>query len=414
MRIDSPSVARISADRPRRMRLLAWAMVLGSILVPVAVMALDVGKNAFWTTLLCAAIAFVVAVATSATYRGESVAGRRHYGPAASVDVDPSGIRVRGVTIRAADVIEGFREEYGARHQVVLQLPRETWAIEVSNAVDADALLDAVGVGLFQRAITLQIGSITSRAARAAIALFSALGALFAVPLTLLFVLALAGVVVGVHGWDVASAGISFALMSVAWGVFLGGARLLGVRTLRIGRDGVAVKLGLAPAAFVPYRGMVVERTGRVLSIAAGLAKARLPTTGVPEAIALARRIEEARAAFDARSAMRAELLARQGRPLDAWRDAIRKLAVADGYRDGIGRDDLLAIVEDPSALPDERVAAASALGALPDEPRVRTRLAAAIATTVEPKLRVALERAVDGVIDEGALDAAIARRGAR
>lgn len=394
--------------------MLAWAMVAGAIVLPVVALLVHAEQGAFWNVVFLAAGTFVAAVAISASFRGDSVAGRRHQGPTGVVDVAASSLRIGEVTIGAADVIEGFREEYGARHQVLLQLARETWAIEVRDAVDADAILDAVGVGQFQRAVTLQIGAVTSRAARAAIAIFAAIGALFAIPLTLLFCLALAGVVVGVTGWDVAAALISFAFMALAWGVFLGASRLLGVRRLRVGRDGVAVKLGLAPAAFVPFRGMEVGRDGRVLRMVAGVAKARLPTTGVAEATALAKRIEQAKAAYESRSAMRAELLARQGRPLDAWRDAIRRLVTVDGYRDGLARDDLLSIVEDPSALPDERVAAASALSAVPDEPRVRARLSAAIATTVDPKLRVALERAVDGVIDEDALDAAIARHRAR
>lgn len=391
------------------MRALAWALVVSAILLPMIAFATGSSDLLMGAFTLSAPI-FVIAVAISASNRGEAVAGRRHRGRAMALDVGAESVRLGDETFRAAEVIEGFREEYGARHQVVLQLPRETLAIETSNATDADAILDAMGVGVFQRAVTLQIGAITSPVARAAIAITGAIAALVSIPLVLLFVLSFASVVVGTTGWDWAAVGISFALMCVGLGAFLGAARLLGVRTLRVGRDGVAVKLGLAPASFVPFRGMTIERKGRVLRFQAGVASAALPTTGVPEATALASRVEEARSAYDARAAVRAELLSRQGRPLDAWREAVRKLASIDNYREGIGRDDLLAIVEDPSALPDERIAAASALGALPDEPRVKKRLGAAIATTAEPRLRVALERAVEGVIEEAALEEAMRR----
>lgn len=410
MRLESPSVARISAHTARRMRALSWLLVTVAIVAPAAATIGSVTPDVLWASVWFGAGTFILAVAIAAWFHGGAVAGRRHRGRPAVLEVEANGLRLGDETVRAADVIEGFCEEYGAHRQVVLQLAHETWAIEVQSAADGDGILDAVGVGLFQRAVTLQIGAITTRAGRAAIAIVVAVAALFALPLTLIFVLAFAGVVLSVQGWEWPHALGSFVFLAIALGVTLGGVRMLGVRTLRIGRDGVAVKLGLAPAAFVPFRGMLVERQGRVLTMTAGLARAALPTTGVDEATALGRRIEEARSAFDARSAVRAELLARHGRPLDAWREDIRRLAVADGYRDGIGRDDLLSIVEDPSALPDERLAAASALGALPDEPRVRVRLAAAIATTVEPKLRVALERAVEGVIDEGLLEDAIAR----
>jgi hypothetical protein len=83
---------------------------------------------------------------------------------------------------------------------------------------------------------------------------------------------------------------------------------------------------------------------------------------------------------------------------------ALRSLAVGSsaGYRSaGFDRDMLLGIVEDPARAPDERAAAAVALGtSLRDEDGERLRRVAA--ASASPKLRIAVDAALEG--DDAAL----------
>ncbi len=393
MKLRSPSLARIPVNRARRMRVLSWALVVLAIVVPM--LSLGTTPDLVFAAFTLGLALFVAAVSLMTWFRGESTAGRRYLGAPRVLEVDARGLRLPWGTIAEGDVIECVHEEYGARHQVLVRLPHETLAIETESATDAVAILDALGVRPFQRAVTLQVGVATSTAARVAVVSLVSLGVVASLPLNLIF---LALLLMWRHPFQLVAVGLP---MVLAWAAFSGGSRLLATRALRLARDGVYTRVGLAPGQYVPFRGMQLARAGRTLSMHAGVAAATMPAPTERKAIELQTRIEHARAEHDARSAMRAELLARQGRPLDAWREGLRSLALADGYRDGLGRDELIAILEDPSALPDERLAAASALGALSEDPRVKHRIASAIRAVPEQRLRVALEHAVEGVLDE-------------
>jgi hypothetical protein len=391
MKLTSPSVARIPAHRARRMRAASWVLVVLALVVPM--LSLGSTPDVLFAAFTLGVGTFVAAIALATWYRGEALVGRRYLGASTGLEVDARGVRLPWGTVTDADVVECVHEEYGARHQVLVRLSRETLAIETDGADDALAILDALGVRPFQRAVILQVGRATGVVARLSAVALVSLGVAVSLPLNLIF---LALLLVSVRPIQLVSTG---AVLALAWAAFLGGSRLLATRALRIAREGISTRVGLRPAQFVPYRGMVLERRGRLIAMHAGVAASTLHAASEAQAVALFARIDQARADFDARSAMRAELLARQGRPLDAWREGIRKLALADGYREGLGRDELIAILEDPSALPDERIAAASALGAIPDDARVKQRVASAIRAVPEQRLRVALEHALDGAL---------------
>lgn len=106
------------------------------------------------------------------------------------------------------------------------------------------------------------------------------------------------------------------------------------------------------------------------------------------------------------RDAMEA-MLDRQGRPLDAWRAAVRGLAARlEGYR-GVRLDPLVAarVLDDPCAPLDRRVAA---VWALRDQDVVAvTRVRAAVDAVACEPVREALARAADDYLDEDTLDRA-------
>lgn len=94
--------------------------------------------------------------------------------------------------------------------------------------------------------------------------------------------------------------------------------------------------------------------------------------------------------------------LARDDRPVDEWVTRLRTLR--DGkttFRDAGPPtvDALLSIVEDVSSPAVERAAAAIALSKAPAEVKHRIRIAAE--SSAEPRLRVALEQAIDDRLEE-------------
>lgn len=129
-------------------------------------------------------------------------------------------------------------------------------------------------------------------------------------------------------------------------------------------------------------------------------ARARALAERIREVIALRRRAGDA---FDRRT------LARGDRETSAWVSELRTLLRrARGFRDAEPPtpEALLAIVEDASAQPIDRVAAAIALA--PSGPDHRQRVRIAADATAAPALRIALEAAIDhdeqklaGALDE-------------
>ncbi len=103
-------------------------------------------------------------------------------------------------------------------------------------------------------------------------------------------------------------------------------------------------------------------------------------------------------------------LLDRNGRSVEAWRSALRALAETAGdYRSAsVDRDRLEAVLADPSATSERRIAAALAL-ASHEEGRARVRIAADVSAA--PAEREALGRIAAGDDDLAAVEAALAER---
>jgi len=86
--------------------------------------------------------------------------------------------------------------------------------------------------------------------------------------------------------------------------------------------------------------------------------------------------------------------LARNGRDIPAWLNAVRDLARGTGYRAAVQREDLVFLVEDAHRRPDIRIAAAIALGDADPHERARVRIAASSSSL--PEVRDALEAALE------------------
>ncbi len=133
---------------------------------------------------------------------------------------------------------------------------------------------------------------------------------------------------------------------------------------------------------------------------------------------ALFERIEQAMSARGQSRVSQVQLaqLDRQRRTLPAWRDDLRALLAVEGsgYRGAaLGSDQLAEVVEDAGAPAERRVAAAIALSGKGD-PEARRRVRVAVEACADQDLRVALEHAAEGEIEEAELHRAMKERSLR
>ncbi|WP_437821319.1 hypothetical protein [Sorangium sp. So ce1078] len=203
-------------------------------------------------------------------------------------------------------------------------------------------------------------------------------------------------------------------------------------RAALVGTDGVALK-SFRARRFIPYadiaavradgRGVWLEQRGGqpvLLATVPRLSRRLLQSAppgsrlGAATEVLLAR-LNEAMAVAersDASAARFAEL-DRRGRPIDAWRRALERLAqgapgAADYRRADVTADDIARMLDDVTALPERRIAAAIALAAS-DDPALRDRVRIAASACANEALRHALERAAEGELE--AADVELAER---
>jgi hypothetical protein len=199
------------------------------------------------------------------------------------------------------------------------------------------------------------------------------------------------------------------------------GRALLSATELVIGADGVTVRgflrerfiaydrlLGLdAPAPRVPGVGVIALRL--VDGTAVALTTRDLSADARVELLA---RFEEASRAWrpGGVDTVVENRLARRGRPVEQWRASLRQaLESAEGYREEpLTREALLRVLASPAAAAERRIGAALALTPERHAGAQESVLAAALACA-NPRLRIALEQAAEGDLDEAALDEAIA-----
>lgn len=177
---------------------------------------------------------------------------------------------------------------------------------------------------------------------------------------------------------------------------------------LETGGDGVRIRAG-ARSRTIPYR--TITRVGRtrrriLLHTAAGTIRTPRIDDSEEAVSALASRIEERRAAAGRAPALAA--LDRGERSVQDWHAALDDLALGRGGFRGaaLSEDDLDSILKDPGAPLDRRIGAALALRSRGQDARARIRVAAE--TSVERRVRVALEAAAADEIDDRTLERAL------
>ncbi len=352
--------------------LLAFRYVLG-LVVMFFVFALRPTWQHTTYCLACGAILWGVETALSRRRR-------------VTVRVDARGIAVNGKPVIARKAIRSAFLLPGSEHGVRVVTPNFTTDVRAKSGERADRLLESLSLDVASATARFDVYCGTaapfwSRGLLGAATVPMALGALD--PSRLPYVVA---------------ASLPLALVA-AW-------RMVRVKaTLVVGADGLLLAR-IGTKEFVRYQDLVkveedkrhpvlvlVRRTGRPLELWVGAVDDESPIARR----ALAKRIEDARAAAPTAQGCRAEigdLLAPGERGVDAWLSGLRKLARGTGYRDAaVSSDQLWAIVSDPTKGASARAGAAFALRSnLDGEGRERLRVVAQ--ACAEPKLRVALDAA--------------------
>ncbi|MBN8613277.1 MAG: hypothetical protein J0L92_21975 [Deltaproteobacteria bacterium] len=184
-------------------------------------------------------------------------------------------------------------------------------------------------------------------------------------------------------------------------------------RSLEIGLDGVLSKSreGRALLRFEDIRDVASD--GEALTITTNDGTVHRVLTDVDDEAmrrAMLDRLREARAIAKSRgseSSVALALLERGSRSLGTWRGELASiLTAAKGFRAAsVGADDLAVVMDDTSATTEQRIAAAIALGAVPEN---RARIRVAAETSVSPKLRVAFDALAQGEHDDAIFEAAL------
>jgi hypothetical protein len=195
-------------------------------------------------------------------------------------------------------------------------------------------------------------------------------------------------------------------VLSIGWGVVVAlSLRALDSTQLTIGSDGVWIKRRWA-ACFVSYRDLDgASRRGDKLVLRTDPHEHAVRCQDGASVDAALERIRLGLQSWRSRDpAIEISLLERAGRTPQAWREHLVRLiaGAAAGYRDrALSQADMWRVVEDPRAQPEHRVAAALALS-----PRVkeRERLRIIASSCAHAPLRIALDHAAEGELEEEAL----------
>jgi hypothetical protein len=316
------------------------------------------------------------------------------------IRVESDYVQIGDVHVPRSAIVNGIHVPRRRAEELQLEIASgDVFRIEVPDAAAADKLLDDLGVDAEHRRFTVRWGRLGSRLAIGfVLAIAGSYGLMAAGEL---------GRAVGIDKYGVIAILLMLFPMFIGWGV-----RRLGWHEATVGTDGIVARGPLRTRFFA---------FGDIASVSATRMRIELKMrNGTTEAIwahpddaamraALVQRIEKARAARGESAEARASLLARDGRSLRAWRDAlVDQLRGAGGYRDAaVTRDDALRILENAELRAEQRIGAALALvGSGDAEATARVRVVAE--ASAAPRLRVALERVAASEDDDEAIEAAM------
>lgn len=198
-------------------------------------------------------------------------------------------------------------------------------------------------------------------------------------------------------------------------------ARRFALPELRVGTDGVAIQRR-GRDEYVPYEELEaveakaetvlirrVDGTTDSLSTRTAQGGDKGDPDQVLEVVAAIQAAMEARGL--SRSAGARALVERQGRTIDAWRAALVGLVErgSDYRQSSLTSEDLVRVLEDPSAPPEQRIGAALGLRGLagPEGEGTLSKIRIAAAATANPRVRIALSKAADDELDEAAVEEA-------
>jgi hypothetical protein len=281
-------------------------------------------------------------------------------------------------------------------------------AADVGDEAAAHGMLSALGLGVAQRRVTLDlfnpgeilVGSIVG----------ALLGALANIPLLILLI--------WIFGETTVDRWLSVGTLPlVALAILYGGQAIRKTRSIVVGADGVRVPARRRSTRFIPYAKISgVEGVDGILTLhlkdeprVARIAQGVASDSEVEAAVC---RIRSAMAESAGRR-LRPEALAALepgGRSLPEWREELRALVQkGDAYRQSkLTLEDLLAVLADPGAPPRERIGAALALR-VSEAPEAPAMIREAAGACARDRLRIALEQTARDELAEAALEEVLA-----
>ncbi len=395
-------IGAVSIDVRDRLRRLAGWTLLGSLLAvwPLAIFLssvmgfLPLGALAVWiVTLALPRLRSVGPAPGTVTVEGSAL----------TITVPVPGRAPIQRRLTTTQLTRGFRTDTEVRVEL---RKGETLVLGIHGSEEGEALLRAFGLDARRRVLEVPIASIASRVPGGVV--FAWIMIVLQSPAVLSFPFLLLMILTRWQDWTAVGSVFWFLLVEV----ILLTAAICAVRprSVAIGMDGIVYRRFLRKR-FYPYgsiadvsyspRGVTVARRSgeRVILRTRGV----WSRSGIDDAaLALVERIETARAAasgHDVRAKL--PLLERRSRTAAEWRAHLASLVGQAGYRTGaVTARDLAAVIDDASLSAEHRVAATLALAAAePAEARTRARIAAA--ACADKGLRVALDHAAEGEIDE-------------
>ncbi len=412
------SPCKVEVQNVRRDKWLGQARVAASlvalVLAPWGLGTAGSPNLAVWAGLGALLAYFWSAVSLAGTDRGPGE--RRLVDGSAVIEGDrllvTAANTVTPLPLSALD--GGWTERSDKGHRAVLSFSDgRVVAVEVASEQEASALLSRAGAGAGASAVRMR-GYREDVGGRKIAGFFAAFFGLLLLPVIAAVPLLL---VAAILTWSLAPLG-TLAGMSVGFvplaAIFRWMWRKVRATWIQIGADGVVLQGAFRKRFFRHEDILRAEATesfgvAQEWSVRIKLRSGRrymFPAANALEAQAVIDRIQAAKTATQEQERARLlDGLARGGRPVAEWRRALESLVTATGYRSA-GRDveGVMRIVEDVTAPLEQRVAAA--LAARPhggDEAKKRIRIAAE--ACVEPRVRVALEKASAGDLGDEALE---------
>ena len=384
----------------RVVRVLAFLAGWGPVVLQVASSALGLRDTVFDRFVVRPLFPGFLLVCLALTLLALSLPGLRRRARAA-LEVAGDALRIRAGqserVVPRGDVLSGLLTPGidGTDMELRLRDGSVLRAEKVPRA-GAERVLEALDVG--------------PRGRRAVISLGAAHGPIVAAPLATVGWIFVLSLMVNLPFTRTTGFGVGAVLLGalVSWLA----ARWARPREVVVGTDGVLVRKGLRER-FVPFERITSIRVDKAVKLELGGGTTLALGGGSPQdRSGLAARLWAARAAHAEVSAAADTRLARGGRSVRAWREALAGAAQAVGsYRAAaLAPESLEAVLVNPSAPVERRIGAALALaGSGVEGAREKIRIAAD--ACADEQVRVAITEAAAAEPDEAVIEAALADR---